>query len=97
MSATEALNQLRDELERIGELLADAAMDILREGLSDGSDAQAALAARRERLVNRARSSVSKAARLLGESAAASELTLPRSAPSCGERFAATDDWGGSA
>jgi hypothetical protein len=51
---------IADELERIGEQLADAAMDLLR-GALDESEAAAALATKRERVLNRARSSVEKA------------------------------------
>jgi exonuclease VII small subunit len=51
---------IADELERICEQLADAAMDLLRAAL-DESEAAAALATKRERVLNRARSSVEKA------------------------------------
>jgi hypothetical protein len=66
VGGTERLEELAAELERISEQLADAAMDLLRAGLGDGSEAAAALATKRERIVNRARSSVEKAVTLLG-------------------------------
>lgn len=73
MAADDRLAELAGELEHLGEQLAEAAMDVLRAGLGEGSDAAAELATRRERLVNRARSSVEKAALLLSQAAAAEE------------------------
>ncbi|MHB1508478.1 MAG: hypothetical protein ACYCST_06515 [Acidimicrobiales bacterium] len=70
MAAADRLRELAGELEHIDEQLADAAMDLLRDALSEGSTSAAALATQRERLVNRARSSVSKAGRLLEQAAA---------------------------
>jgi hypothetical protein len=54
------LEEIAEELNRLGEQLADAAMDLLRDALDD-SEAAAALATKREKLLNRARSSVEKA------------------------------------
>ncbi len=70
MAVTDRLRELAGELEHLDEQLADAAMDLLRDALSEGSTSAAAVATRRERLVNRARSSVSKAGRLLEQAAA---------------------------
>jgi histidinol dehydrogenase len=55
---------IADELDRIGEQLADAAMDLLR-GALDETEAAAVLATKQERILNRARSSVEKAKRLV--------------------------------
>jgi hypothetical protein len=57
------LGEIADALDRIGEELADAAMDVLRSAMDDSFMA-AALATKREKLLNRARSSVEKAAML---------------------------------
>jgi hypothetical protein len=81
MSGAERLDELATELDRMSERLADAAMDLLRAGLGDGSEAAAALATTRERLVNRARSSVEKAVRLLAQASMATEATAPVSKP----------------
>ncbi|MGO8875846.1 MAG: hypothetical protein ACLQNG_08795 [Acidimicrobiales bacterium] len=78
MAADDRLAELAAELERLGEQLADAAMDVLRAGLAEGSDAAAELATRQERLVNRARSSVEKAALLLSKAVAAEEAPAGR-------------------
>lgn len=66
------------ELEHIAEQLADLAMDILREGLADGGDEAAATATTREKLVNRARSSVAKAKSLLDRAADDSGFSVAR-------------------
>ncbi|MGD0082619.1 MAG: hypothetical protein ABSD78_05405 [Acidimicrobiales bacterium] len=60
-----SLDDIASELERLGERLADAAMDVLRSGLGEGSDEAAAMATKREKLLNRARSSVEKARMLV--------------------------------
>ncbi|MGO8876362.1 MAG: hypothetical protein ACLQNG_11445 [Acidimicrobiales bacterium] len=60
-----SLDDLAEELDRLAERLADAAMEALRSGLDDGSDEAAALATKREKLLNRARSSVEKARMLV--------------------------------
>ncbi|MDA8266058.1 MAG: hypothetical protein M0T79_12085, partial [Actinomycetota bacterium] len=71
MAVTDRLRELAGELEQIDDRLAEHAMDLLRDALRDGSTSAAAAATQRERLVNRARSSVAKAARLLEQAAAA--------------------------
>ena len=58
------LDDIADELDRLGEQLADAAMDILRSAV-DEREAAAVLATKREKLLNRARSSVEKARMLV--------------------------------
>ena len=73
MPGTDRLEELASELDRIGGQLADAAMDLLRDALDEASEAAAVLATRRERLVNRARSSVDKAVTLLGQAAVLTE------------------------
>ncbi len=67
MTGEDRLDELAAELGRLGEQLADAAMDLLRAGLAEGTEAASARATRQERLVNRARSSLEKAVRLLSE------------------------------
>ncbi|MHB1988353.1 MAG: hypothetical protein ACYCSF_10270 [Acidimicrobiales bacterium] len=64
MHATERLNALAAELDNIAESLADAAMDVLRSALEESRPAAAEAAKKTERIINRARSSVEKAARL---------------------------------
>ena len=68
-SRPERFEELAAELEAIADRLADLAMDLLREGLADGSGEGAALATRREKLLNRARSSVAKAMSLIQRAA----------------------------
>ncbi len=71
VGGTERLDELAGELDRLVEQLADAAMDLLRSGIGEGTEAAAALATRRERLVNRARSSVERAVTLLRQATTA--------------------------
>jgi hypothetical protein len=70
----ERLDALAAELDRLGEELAEAAMDMLRNGLAEGSDAGAAVAGRQERLVNRARLAVEKAVSLLVQAAEVGDI-----------------------
>jgi hypothetical protein len=72
MAGSGRLGEIADELDRIGEQLADAAMDLLRSAMDDSFMA-AALATKREKLLNRARSSVEKA-RMLVRQADSEEL-----------------------
>ncbi|HXY45149.1 MAG TPA: hypothetical protein VEH29_13255 [Acidimicrobiales bacterium] len=95
MPGTDRFDELAAELDRLTERLADAAMDVLRAGLEDGSDEAAALATERERLVNRARSAVEKAAALLA--AAASSATAPATGGGRGRGRPATGDGPGRA
>lgn len=64
MAGSGRLAGIADELDRIGEQLADAAMDLLR-GALDETEAAAVLVTKQERILNRARSSVEKAKRLV--------------------------------
>jgi hypothetical protein len=67
-----ALEELAAELDRVAERLADAAMAVLRAALADEGfeEGEAAVRARAtERLLNRARASVEKAARLTRQAA----------------------------
>lgn len=65
MSAeSDRIEALADGLDRIAEELSEAAMDILREAVFDGSEERAQSARGREKLLNRARSATEKAARL---------------------------------
>jgi hypothetical protein len=92
VGGTERLDELAGELDRLFEQLAEAAMDLLRSGIGEGTEAAAALATRRERLVNRARSSVEKAVTLLGQAAAAEGA--PAAARPRRPAAAASDDVG---
>ncbi|MGH9172685.1 MAG: hypothetical protein ACRD0Z_17765 [Acidimicrobiales bacterium] len=65
MSADDSRSQLATELESIVERLGDLAMDLLRDGLQDGSEEAALQATKQEKLVNRARGAVVKAASIL--------------------------------
>lgn|GEM_PF-4050145 len=67
MRSTERLEEVADELARLSESLADLAMESLRGALEEGEEGgEAALAAvREEKVLNRARSSLDKAVRLL--------------------------------
>ncbi len=58
------LGELADELDRLADGLRDAAMDLLRQALHSSRDEDRLEATRREKLLNRARASVEKAARL---------------------------------
>jgi ElaB/YqjD/DUF883 family membrane-anchored ribosome-binding protein len=58
------LEEIADDLDRISDRLGDAAMDVLRSALDEG-EAAAALATKREKLLNRARSSAEKAKQLV--------------------------------
>ena len=58
------VEQLAAELELLSEQLADLALDLLHEALGD-PDPKASPAARREKVVTRARRSVEKATQLL--------------------------------
>ncbi|MFZ0170907.1 MAG: hypothetical protein WAL04_04405 [Acidimicrobiales bacterium] len=92
MAGTDSLDELAAELDRIAERLADAAMDVLRAGLGDGTEEAAALATQRERLVNRARSSVEKAVSLLAQATAARAPTATRTARGLNRRGRAGED-----
>jgi hypothetical protein len=81
MPGTERLDELADELGRISEQMGEAAMDLLRTGLGDGSEAAASLATQRERIVNRARASVDRAVNLLGQAAAVDEASVRPKGP----------------
>jgi hypothetical protein len=81
MAGTERLDELADALSRISEQMGDAAMDLLRAGLGEGSAAAAALATQRERIVNRARASVDRAVNLLGQAAAVDEASVRLNRP----------------
>jgi hypothetical protein len=69
VSQEDRFAELTAELERVGERLGDLAMDLLRDALDVPGSEAADQAVARERLVNRARASLEKAARLLGEAA----------------------------
>jgi ElaB/YqjD/DUF883 family membrane-anchored ribosome-binding protein len=64
VSGSGHLEEIVDELDRIADRLGDAAMDVLRSALDEG-EAAAALATRREKLLNRARSAADKAKMLV--------------------------------
>ena len=64
MTTAQLLEEMISELERVRERLVDLAMDSLRGALDDGDEA-AAGAVQQERVINRARSSLDKAVRLL--------------------------------
>lgn len=66
---TDRIEEIAGELERVAEELSEAAMDILREAVFDGSEDRASEARRREKVLNRARASVEKAARLARQAA----------------------------
>ncbi len=63
------LDELASELARFVEQLGDAAMDLLREGIADGSEQAAEAATARVKLINRARSAVEKAVVLVRRAA----------------------------
>ena len=69
MAGSGSLEEIADELDRLGEQVADVAMDILRSAIDDGPDA-AMLATKREKLLNRARSSLEKAKMLVRQAEA---------------------------
>ncbi len=64
MPESERLEELASELDRVAEGLADCAMDVLRAAISQATESSGEQARRREKLINRARTSVEKAARL---------------------------------
>jgi hypothetical protein len=72
----ERLEELAAELDGVAEGLLDAAMEALRDGLAERTDAAVERAKRTEKLINRARSSVEKAARLARQAAGAKEDEL---------------------
>lgn len=74
MAERSHLDELAAELEGFSERLADVAMDVLRAGLAEGTEAASERATRQERLVNRARAAVEKAVNLLGEATRAGEV-----------------------
>jgi hypothetical protein len=53
------------DLEAVADTIRELAMDTLREGLAEGSSEAAELATRREKLLNRARAAVMRAAALV--------------------------------
>jgi hypothetical protein len=65
VSVAERFEELSGDLQSLAERLGDLAMELLREGLAGGTDESALQATKREKMVNRARSSVMKAASLL--------------------------------
>ncbi|HEV8064535.1 MAG TPA: hypothetical protein VGP46_06875 [Acidimicrobiales bacterium] len=69
MSAAERFEELSSELDSLADRLGDLAMDILREGLAGASEQAAVAATKREKMVNRARSAVVRAAALLERAA----------------------------
>lgn len=73
MPAGDRLEELAGQLDSVAEGLVDTAMTVLREALSDRSDEVMARARSTEKLINRARSSVEKAARLARQAAGAEE------------------------
>lgn len=74
--AGEALEELARELDVIAERLSDQAMDVLRAALSEPAGSAAAEARATERLINRARSSVEKAARVLRQASGSTDHEL---------------------
>jgi ElaB/YqjD/DUF883 family membrane-anchored ribosome-binding protein len=64
MSGSERLEEIAGELDRIADQLGDAAMDVLRSAMEQDA-AGAVLATKREKLLNRARSSAEKAKTLV--------------------------------
>ena len=62
--SAEKIEELRDDLHRLSERLADVALDLLHQALGD-ADPKASPAARDEKVVTRARRSVEKASMLL--------------------------------
>jgi hypothetical protein len=64
VSGSAPLEEIADDLDRVADRLGDAAIDMLRSALDEG-EAAAALATKREKLLNRARSSVEKAKMLV--------------------------------
>ena len=64
MTPAQPLEEMVSELERVRDRLVDLAMDSLR-GALDYGDEEAAAAVQQERVINRARSSLDKAVRLL--------------------------------
>ena len=71
MAAEKQLEELAGDLDRVAEGLVDVAMDLLRSALGEESEAAIARARATEKLVNRARSSTEKAARLARQAAGA--------------------------
>ena len=71
MAAEKQLEELAGDLDRVAEGLVDVAMDLLRSALGEESEAAIARARATEKLVNRARSSAEKAARLARQAAGA--------------------------
>ncbi len=69
MPASERLEELAGDLDRVAEGLVDVAMDLLRSALGEEGEAAIARARATEKLVNRARSSAEKAARLARQAA----------------------------
>jgi hypothetical protein len=65
VTVADRCEELSGELENLSDRLRDLAMDLLREGLSSGTGEAATHATKLEKMVNRARTSVMKAASLL--------------------------------
>jgi hypothetical protein len=65
------LEEVAASLDGLAERLSDVAMDVLRDALADPTAAGVEAAKRTERVINRARSAVEKAARLTRQAAGA--------------------------
>lgn len=70
MPVAERLEELAADLDRVAESFADVAMDVLRQAMSEQTPEAADAAKKTERVINRARTSVEKAARLVRKVAA---------------------------
>ncbi len=73
MSESERLEELANQLDSVAESLSDCAMDVLRAAISQAPTSSGEQARRREKVINRARTSVEKAARLARQAARASD------------------------
>jgi hypothetical protein len=73
LSESERLEELANQLDSVAESLSDCAMDVLRAAISQATTASGEQARRREKVINRARTSVEKAARLARQAARASD------------------------
>ncbi len=69
MAARERLDELAGELDRLAEALTDVAMEVLREAVHDEGETDRLAATKKEKVINRARAAVEKAARLARQAA----------------------------
>ncbi len=69
MAARERLDELAGELDRLAEALTDVAMEVLREAVQDEGETDRLAATKKEKVINRARAAVEKAARLARQAA----------------------------